>query len=185
MSSTVSASVISVLKSLFARYGIPEVFRSDNGPQYSSEEFSRFLKSLGIRHVPSSPYYPQSNGLAERTVQTLKRLLKSSVDPVLALLSYKATPLPWCNLSPAELLMGRSLRTTVSQTDKQLVPKWSFLPEFRRLNKEFKQHQKYNFDSRHRVQELPPISDEQDVWISTDGEPTLGTVVSFAPTPRS
>ena len=81
--------------------------------------------------------------------------------------------------------MGRSLRTTVSQTDKQLVPKWSFLPEFRRLNKEFKQHQKYNFDSRHRVQELPPISDEQDVWISTDGEPTLGTVVSFAPTPRS
>ena len=81
--------------------------------------------------------------------------------------------------------MGRRLRTTVPQTDKQLVPKWSFLPEFRRLNKEFKQHQKYNFDRRHRVQELPPISDEQDVWISTDGEPTPGTVVSSAPTPRS
>ena len=185
MSSTVSASIISVLKSLFARYGIPEVFRSDNGPQYSSEEFSRFLKSLGVRHVPSSPYYPQSNGLAERTVQTVKRLFKSSADPLLALLSYRATPLPWCNLSPAELLMGRRLRTTVPQTDKQLVPKWSFLPEFRRLNKEFKQHQKYNFDRRHRVQELPPISDEQDVWISTDGEPTPGTVVSSAPTPRS
>ena len=79
MSSTVSASVISVLKSLFARYGIPEVFRSDNGPQYSSEEFSRFLKSLGVHHVPSSPYYPQSNGLAERRVQTVKRLFKRAL----------------------------------------------------------------------------------------------------------
>ena len=185
LSSTVSASVIAALRHLFARYGLPEVFRSDNGPQYSSEEFAKFMKDYGIRHITSSPHYPQSNGQAERTVQTVKRLLKRSSDPFSALLSYRATPLPWCNLSPAELLMGRRLRTTVPQTDKALVPRWSFLPEFKRLNREFKEQQKRNFDRSHRVCELPPIPDDQDVWISTEGEPKPGTVVSSAATPRA
>ena len=64
LSSTVSASVIAALRHLFARYGLPEVFRSDNGPQYSLEEFAKFMKDYGIRHITSSPHYPQSNGQA-------------------------------------------------------------------------------------------------------------------------
>ena len=106
LSSTTSSAVITVLKSVFARHGIPEVVRSDNGPQYSSKEFSQFASSYGFQHITSSPRYPQSNGQAERIVRIVKKMLKQSTDPYLAILNYRATPLPWCKLSPAELLMG-------------------------------------------------------------------------------
>ena len=42
LSSTTSSAAITVLKSVFVRHVIPEVVRSDNGPQYSSKEFSQF-----------------------------------------------------------------------------------------------------------------------------------------------
>ena len=60
---------ISHLKAIFARHGIPETVISDNGPQYSSAEFSKFAQKWGFSHLTSSPKYPQSNGEAERTVQ--------------------------------------------------------------------------------------------------------------------
>jgi len=131
LTTTVSASVIAALKTIFARHGIPETIRSDNGPQYSADEFDKFTKSYGIQHITSSPRYPQSNGLVERMVRTVKRLLKRSSDPYLALLSYRATPLPWCNLSPSELLMGRQLRTSLPQTTKHMIPRWHYLSEFK------------------------------------------------------
>ena len=184
LTSTSSASIIATLKAMFARYRIPEILRSDNGPQYSSEEFLRFAETYGIQHLTSSPRYPQSNGQAERTVQTVKRLLRKSEDPpFLALLSDCATPLPWCNLSPAELLMGRRLRTTLPQTDDQLIPKWSFIPQFKRQNCEFKERQKTDFDRRHRARELPPILSDHDVWVSAEDGTIPGKVVSVAPTP--
>ena len=95
-------------------HGVPETVVSDNGPQYSSLEFAEFTKEYGFNHVTSSPYFPQSNGQAERTVQTVKKnLLKDSTDHHMALLTYRSTPFPWCNLSPAELLMGRRIRSNI------------------------------------------------------------------------
>ena len=67
------------------------------------------------------PYYPRGNGEAERAVRTLKNLLKGVKNPYLALMSYRATPLPWCNLSPAQLLMGRRIRTVVAEADGVLI----------------------------------------------------------------
>ena len=94
MTTTTSAAIITALKSIFSRYGIPEVLRSDNGSQYASREFVTFAESYGFRHTTSSPRYAQSNGQAERTVKTVKKLLKSSNDCYMALLSYRATPFP-------------------------------------------------------------------------------------------
>ena len=103
----------------------------------------------------------------------------------MALLTYRATPLPWCGLSPAELLMGRRLRTPVPQTNEQLIPKWSYLPEFRQKNREFKERQKKDFDRCHRVQELPDLSDDTNIWVKSEGEPVQGRVVTTATRPRS
>ena len=55
LKSTTSRSIIDALKTLFARYGILEVVRSDNGPQYSSTEFAEFATKYGFMHVTSSP----------------------------------------------------------------------------------------------------------------------------------
>ena len=185
LTSTTSASVISGLKSVFSRHGIPEIVRSDNGPQYSSREFMGFASSYGFQHLTSSPKFPQSNGQAERSVQTVKNLLKKSDDPYTPLLSYRTTPLSWCDLSPAELSMGRRLRTSVPQTDKMLIPQWPYLKGFRQLDLNQKQKYKEKFDLRHRAKDLPPIPDDTEVWVTTESEPMSGRVISTAGRPRS
>ena len=88
---------------------------SENGSQYSSQEFSSFADQYQFEHVTSSPHYPYANGLAERAVWTIKGLFQQSTDPYLALLAYRSTPLPWYGFSPAQLLMGRNMQLTIPQ----------------------------------------------------------------------
>ena len=57
LSTLSSQAVIEALKTCFSRYGIPEVVVSDNGPQYSSQEFASFVKDYDITHVTSSPRF--------------------------------------------------------------------------------------------------------------------------------
>ena len=129
-------SVVKTLKSVFSRHGIPETLRSDKGPQFSSLEFSTFAKQYQFVHITSSPHYPTSNGQAERAVQTVTHLLENAMDPSLALLSYRATPLPWCGISPAELLRGRKICSNLPLTTDNLVPQWPYLQEFKHANEE-------------------------------------------------
>jgi len=46
---------------------------SDNGPQFVARDFQQFVRLVGITHVRTSPYYPQSNGKLERWHGSLKR----------------------------------------------------------------------------------------------------------------
>ena len=73
-----------------------------------------------------------------RIIQTAKRLLKNVEYPYMALLTYHTTPLTWCNLSPAQLLMGRCLWTTLPQVDNQYHAEWKYLENFRKQNMDFK-----------------------------------------------
>ena len=88
---------------------------SDNAPQFTSEEFSLFMRNNGIRPIRISPYHPSSNGMAERFVQTFKQSMKASqndgrtLQQRLAdfLLSYRITPHSTTNQSPSSLLLNR------------------------------------------------------------------------------
>ena len=51
--------------------------RSDNGGEYSSQEFEAYLKSKGIQHELSVAYSPQQNGVAERLNRTLMESARS------------------------------------------------------------------------------------------------------------
>ena len=106
LTSTTSPSIVKALKGIFARHGILEVLRSDNGPQFDSEAMTAFAPEYEFSHTTSSPRYPQSNGLVERSIKTIKQLLKKSDDPFLALLVYRTSPLQWCGFSPSELTNG-------------------------------------------------------------------------------
>ena len=121
LSSTTSKSVVQHLRSIFSRHGIPEIILSDNGPQFASSCFQSFSKEYGFTHSTSSPKYPQANGAAERAVKTVKSLLSKNHDPYLAMLCYRATPLE-NEFSPAELLMGWKIRTTLPVLPKILNP---------------------------------------------------------------
>ncbi len=76
MKSTTVSKTIEHLRQMFAMYGLPEQVVSDNGPQFTSEEFAEFLKQNGVKHITSAPYHPSTNGLAERFVQSLKQALR-------------------------------------------------------------------------------------------------------------
>ena len=67
--------VIDNVKKIFSRHGIPRIVQSDNGSQFTSNEFKQFATSWDFEHSTSSPEYPKSNGLVERHIQTLKRTL--------------------------------------------------------------------------------------------------------------
>lgn len=111
---TTASTVMTHIKSFFARHGIPETVRTDNGPQFSCQAFRDFSEEYGFTHVTSSPLYPQSNGLVENGVKIVKLLIKKALDsgsdPYLALLNYRDAPLKH-GQSPAELLFNRKLKT--------------------------------------------------------------------------
>ena len=79
MKTTTSQKTIDALSDIFARFGLPELLVSDNGPQFVSREFQEWLARQCIQHIRSSPYHPQSNGAAERCVQTFKNALLKAV----------------------------------------------------------------------------------------------------------
>ena len=74
--SSTTAVTIEKLQFTFSSLGLPEILVTDNGPSFSSSEFTDFVKVNGIQHVKTVPYHPASNGLAERAVQTFKACMK-------------------------------------------------------------------------------------------------------------
>uniref|UniRef100_A0A3B3SWI2 Gypsy retrotransposon integrase-like protein 1 n=1 Tax=Paramormyrops kingsleyae TaxID=1676925 RepID=A0A3B3SWI2_9TELE len=115
-------STIKALKSQFCCYGIPTTLRTDNGPQFASEEFKDFCKDYGIIHNTSSPHTPHSNSEAEWAVQTVKKLWSKADDKYLTLLDYRTTRLETVGLSPAQLLMGRRPRNKLPAARVLLAP---------------------------------------------------------------
>ncbi|XP_049515785.1 uncharacterized protein LOC125941948 [Dermacentor silvarum] len=90
-------SVTERLGAMFSRYGIPTEVCTDNGPQFSSQVFARFAKLYDFQHVTSSPRFPRSNGLAEKGVQVVKRILKKSTEATKTsgLVCLATEPAPW------------------------------------------------------------------------------------------
>ena len=116
MTSTGTEQTVTVLRQLFASYGLPLQLVSDNGPQFTAAEFQQFLKGNGIKHIRCSPYHPSSNGLAERFVRIFKQAMRSGEADGLPLahrlqnflLSYRATT---TNRSPSFLFLHRPIQT--------------------------------------------------------------------------
>ena len=126
LSSQSSNAVIKEMKATLARHGIPDIVHSDNGPCYSSQEFADFKNKWGFKHITNSSHFPSSNGLVEKAVHTVKNIItklpESGTDPFLGLLAYRSTPVD-NQKTPAELLMGRKLKTDLPIVDNQLKVK--------------------------------------------------------------
>ena len=118
--STSTEATIKVLQTVFATHGVAEHLVSDNGSGFTSQMFTEYLTSNGIKHSRSSPYHPSSNGLAECAVQTVKQGLakgEGTIQERLSrfLFSYRITPQTSTGSAPSELPMGRRLRSRLEQ----------------------------------------------------------------------
>ncbi|KAG8231218.1 hypothetical protein J437_LFUL005892 [Ladona fulva] len=116
-----SSTTTSHLRIWFATHGLPDEIVTDNGPAFRSEAFENFLRINCIVHHLSPPYNPSSNGLAERTVQTVKHLLAklpaSNWETELnnILLTLRTTPSMATGTALSILLMGRRLKTLLDK----------------------------------------------------------------------
>ncbi|GFR12323.1 uncharacterized protein K02A2.6 [Trichonephila clavata] len=75
------SSIVFLVVVSFARFGLPRVLVSDNGSQFTSYEFKRFMQRNGVKHKISAPFKPSSNGQAERSQTDLNKELGSSSVP--------------------------------------------------------------------------------------------------------
>lgn len=67
------AEVEMIIQRALERYpGVKPRIISDNGPQFVARDFKFFVRQVGLEHVRTSPYYPQSNGKLERYHRTVK-----------------------------------------------------------------------------------------------------------------
>ena len=100
-----ASSVISAIKSIFVRHGIPHTVMADNVP-YNSQEFKSFSDQHNFILTTSSQNYSQSNGLSKMDVKIVKRIFKKCKDPCLGLLEYHNTTITEMSYSPSQLLMS-------------------------------------------------------------------------------
>uniref|UniRef100_A0A3Q2QMF9 Gypsy retrotransposon integrase-like protein 1 n=1 Tax=Fundulus heteroclitus TaxID=8078 RepID=A0A3Q2QMF9_FUNHE len=187
LSSISSRDVISRLKSMFVRWGIPLELVSDNGTQFTSTEFQDFTREYGFMHTTTSPHYPQANGAAERAVQTAKNILKQP-DPHLALMCYRATPSAATGVSPALLMIGREIRTTLPMLENKLQAAPVDKDLVRQKDSQTKSAYRFFHDRHHSAQLLPTLQPGQTVRIKLDGEKgwrTPAKIIAKGKEPRS
>ena len=176
LTNTTAQQVIKHTKAIFARHGLPVTVVSDNGPQFSSQDYRDFAETYGFEHVTSSPLYPQSNGLAEKGVQIVKRLLKkaaeSGEDPYLALLNYRASPLE-CGQSPGEILMNRKLRTRLPSAEHLLQKRHG---DYTKINSQSRAYDR-------SAKQLCPLEQKDTVRVRCDGKwgPVAEVIKETAP----
>ena len=115
-------AVTTALEKTFTERGYPDKLVSDNGPCYRGEQFAEFLRRKGIKHMTSSPYYPQSNGLAEAYVKVVKNMMKKAQKCKVRfndmLYQYRTSPVAGKKESPIELLEQRRPRTNMPYLGK-------------------------------------------------------------------
>ena len=97
---------------IFSRCGFPTSLISDNGSQFTSTIFTKWLRDKGIKYVKPSPYHPQGNGVVERLHRTLNSMVLKLVEKKdnwaavtpMALYFIRSTP---CNATCLSPFMAR------------------------------------------------------------------------------
>ena len=80
MTHATSTNTITALRHIFSYFGLPEHLVTDNGTQFTSDEFQKFLRENDILHTLTAPGHPATNGLAERYVGEFKDKLAEIGD---------------------------------------------------------------------------------------------------------
>ena len=133
----------------------------------SSQPVLKFFdptKSVGLV-CTSSPRYPQSNGMSERAIQTIKNLLRKAFedgnDPYIALVECRNTAFSGLKESPAQLLTSRMLKSKLPTSASLL--KLRVLAKAQEKLRERNDRQKMYYDWN--AKPLPQIKEDDTVQI--------------------
>ena len=175
--------MISHAKQVFARHGIPDEVICDNMP-FGSYRMKQFANEWKFTITTSSPRYAQSNGQAERAIQTVKNLFKkasaSNTDVYLALLQYRNTAVTGLDYSPAQLLFSRALNTKLPVCFDKLLSQVCVDAKEQLIRRQ--RQQKHYYDKGTRT--LSQLDQDDVIRVHHDGEWQRGKVVERSNTPR-
>lgn len=68
-----------LIDSYIVLFGIPVFVLTDNGPHYVSKLFAMLFADLGVKHLTTTAYHQQNNGLAERFNRAIVKHLRHYV----------------------------------------------------------------------------------------------------------
>ena len=98
-------------------YGVPTQLTTDCGSQFLSKDWKDAMTFLGIHHIHTTTYHPQNNELAERTIQTIKKSLKTFSEDSnwhfflpLTMLALRALVKEDLDSTASEIVFGTQLR---------------------------------------------------------------------------
>ena len=114
ITSTNADTVTSHLEELFATFGAPHVYMTDNGPPFNSHAFTEFAERLGFVHRKTTPLWPRANGAVESVMKKLGRVVKvakaTGVNKQQVLRDflrvYRDTPHTSTKVAPSDLMFG-------------------------------------------------------------------------------
>ena len=117
-----SDDIIVALRETFKYTLLPKCLVSDNGTCFTSEQFRRFCENNKIRHVTSPAYHKQSNGAAEKFIDTFKIFLNKNdtgaISTELLVLNFcvrhNTTPTSSALRAPIEEILAYTPRTRLS-----------------------------------------------------------------------
>jgi hypothetical protein len=112
----------------------------------------------------------------------VKETLKKQNDPAKVLLASRSTPLAIC-YSPAQLLMGQNMRSTITSAPLHLTPQIPDRHNFQEKEEARRRNQKRNFDNHHKTREMKPLCSGTSVFVAD--MKWRGNVIGKANTPRS
>ena len=140
-----------------------------------------------ISNTPPPARITRSRTVRLREPCRQQKILRQT-DPFLALMSYRATPIQATGASPAQLMLGRQIRTMVPTVDRVLSPKWPNMAKVRMADARAKAGYSCDYNRRHGARALRPLNPGDSVALKLDGESgwvTAGTVRRSHPSPRS
>ena len=108
---------------MFSVLGVPEQANPANGPPFNEHDFTRFADTMGFKQEKITPMRPKANGEVERFMRTVGKTVKAATgngQPRKTLLSsfvrnYRSTPHPTTGVTPAELMIGRKMKTKLPE----------------------------------------------------------------------
>ena len=142
------------MEETFAVHGVPDTITHDNGPCYNSSEWRKFAGKWGFKIRPCTPEHPQANGIAERFMQVLVKVVHTAIamgqDPKVEvrrmLLNYRNTPHASTGKTPAELMIGRQIKTRIPTVMKRANRKKDM--EARKYNGEINDRREKEYNKR-------------------------------------
>jgi hypothetical protein len=115
-STTADSCASALVNTWISQFGVPAQITSDRGPQFAGAAWAAFCKQVGVRHIMTTAYHPQSNGMVERVHRQLKAALSSrdcganwAEHLPWVLMGIRAAPKDDTGISSAELVYGCSM----------------------------------------------------------------------------